>query len=543
MKNGKKVIFILITLIIFTICVGGMVLVKRTQSINNSSSNEKIIYIDDDEKDEVVDKSTTKKEDTKEEKSNEVDNNKKDEGIKSTETEKNNNNNNNVKKESTTTVNNNNSNKKENSKKDNTNTSVKQDSTKQEDGVDNVTNESGSTKNNKKKKAVNTTKENDSTIEKIIKDNDLEKYRDLIYENKDLFTKYYKVVEANNNLGEGKRNVYNLFIVIVDNKEYLNEEIFFRKLGNLKIKYANKVPGKGSISGEYYYNSNEICIYDNKDNVLYHELMHFVDYNLNSNIADTVYSYDNKVISSDEYNKLSSKEKNNAKIISNFIDYDEVTNNYSEIHAEGGAELYSSRYFSYSYTRSYKKTVYLYYIFEYLYSEESMKAVFFGHESLYGLTGGYFNEYQYKEFLNTIYAITNVYATSTAADYRHIFDSMIGLYTYSRGEDWYNDKEFCLLLYNFIEYDAKMIEGSSNYDICKDYLTYYNNLYYGFADNFDVYTGTESYIRPQLVYENKKIYFVTFINLETEDETFIKYLYDIDNGSFKETYRIKYSRR
>ena len=415
--------------------------------------------------------------------------------------------------------------------------------------VDNTTKSNTQTISNEKK-SNNDNKTNDKVvkydkdneIEKIIKNNNLEKYRDIIYSNKELFTKYYKAVESNNNLSKAKRNVYDFFIVIVDNKKYLDEDIFFDKLSTLKIVFASTK--KIGISGEFLRKNNLIYIYVYKDDVVYHELMHFVDSSLNSNVPRTIYYYDNKVISEEEYKKLLDfSPESHLNEVSGDINYDEVAGEWSVFLSEAGAEHYSANYFSYSHARAYFDPVALYDIFEYLYSEEKMKDVFFGHESLYGLTNGYFTENEFKEFLNTAYAVTYVGAKPSSADYRYIVDSMIGLYNSSRDGNWYNDEKFCLLLYNFIDFDVAQIEGSKYYDISKEKCNYYNNLFNGYKNNLSSYVGSKNYVYPDIIYENNNVYFVTFVDIETENESIVKLLYDGKNDKLKETFRLKYSRR
>ena len=502
MNKRKVVIFILGTLIILTLCFGGFAILKRAQSINNTSSKDEIIKINEDESDKE-----NKKEEVKE-KEEKIQDNVADNDLYSNE---------------------------------NNNKNVKVENTKQGDGVDNVNNEFSSTKNDKKKENI-TTKSNDSKIEKIISDNNLEEYRDLIYSNKELFTKYSNAVEANDNLGKCKKHVYDFFKVIVDNKKYLDEEIFFDKLSNLKIVFSNTK--KIGISGQYYRENNSISIYVYTDAVVYHELMHFVDSSLNSNVPRTLYYYDNKVISEEEYLKLLDySPESHLNEISGDINYDEVAGEWSVFLSEAGAEHYSAKYFSYSHVRSYFDAVALYDIFEYLYSEEKMKDVFFGYESLYGLTDGYFTENEFKEFLNTAYTITYFKATPANADYRYILDSMIGLYNSSHDDEWYNDEDFCLLRYNFIDFDINKIEGSKYYDINKEKCEYYKNLFNSYKNNLSSYVGTKNHVYPKITYENNNIYFITFVDIETENESIVKLLYDCKNDNLKEVFRKKYSRR
>ena len=91
-----------------------------------------------------------------------------------------------------------------------------------------------------------------------------------------------------------KKEVYDIFEIIVDKKEYLDEFYFLHKLGYLNINKAD-ILQDGKAFGTYQDFDTRIDLVTDKDSVLYHELIHFVDFSFNNKQSTTLYTCDNKV--------------------------------------------------------------------------------------------------------------------------------------------------------------------------------------------------------------------------------------------------------
>ena len=116
-----------------------------------------------------------------------------------------------------------------------------------------------------------------------------------------------------------------IFEVIIDNKEYLNEINLLKKLRKLNIVYTDNLdPG---VAATYEDASTRINLGEHNVATLYHELMHFVDFSINNNnYRYSIYKCNNKYIIQKNY----SSECEIISIDSNFI-------------TESGAELYSGK--------------------------------------------------------------------------------------------------------------------------------------------------------------------------------------------------------
>lgn len=143
-------------------------------------------------------------------------------------------------------------------------------------------------------------------IDQIITEYNLKNIEKIIKENNDFFQKYAYVVLNNDSLTNFKKYVLTGFIEIAQNKEYLNEDYFLYSLKKLYIREKENL----EFSGLYDFNVG-INISGISPRNIFHEFTHFTDDRLNRNnfSSITIYKYNNKYLSKNEYELLSQVEK------------------------------------------------------------------------------------------------------------------------------------------------------------------------------------------------------------------------------------------
>lgn len=288
---------------------------------------------------------------------------------------------------------------------------------------------------------------------------DLKPYLNVDYENKnikeedlELFKKYYYLI---NNQKE-KERLINLFDIVAKNKKYMNEKYFLNNLSNLKIENVTTMtPGN---AGEYYSDTNTIKILENTDRVVYHELIHFLDFKFNEP-KNYYYVCDGKI-------------SNNTSCDINYIETPKFI-------LEGGAEVYMARYYNNEKTVVYSEYTHLYYIFEYLFKEEVMEEIFFSFDgNLKFINLLLENGISYEEIMNL------------NDDYNQMIKILLKIH-----KDYENDLFFKMLLsgylnyrdseYNFDKYDnyQNFLKSISSYDNGYYEISYKDNIVTIYLDN------------------------------------------------------------
>ncbi|MBO4879371.1 MAG: PT domain-containing protein, partial [Clostridia bacterium] len=255
-----------------------------------------------------------------------------------------------------------------------------------------------------------------------------------------LFLRFSEALEANQGIDEYKDFVYRIFPVIADGKEYLDEDFFFPKLTDLTIEVA---PISDSANGMFFDSDSSIYISESMMEtqpyrlapVLFHELMHFVDFGINGYV-DYAYILDGQHLHQYEVDRLPREEQDRAILCGN-----------SSIIKESGAELYTTKYFSGAPSAYFKGTAFMTGI-EYIMGEEFMNALFFRWDSgavlaeLF-LEVGYTAE-EYQRSTLALAALSEVYN----GEYDPISpeDMLIDLYEYKLGDGWREDEDFHYIL-------------------------------------------------------------------------------------------------
>lgn len=265
---------------------------------------------------------------------------------------------------------------------------------------------------------------------------DLSSIKDKIDNNKALFNKYAYIVENNNNLLEYKKQVMDMFSVVIDNKEYLNELTLLRKLRDLNIEHVQDL-GVG-VAGVYSDSLGEIKIKlkERSNNTLYHELMHFIDYSFNNNsFGSYIYNCNGKYSIGKSYNTT-------CEIVS--IDTNFIT--------EAGAELYSGKYFTKE-IMAYQPAPTILEALEYICGSNEVKNWYFNNDIYFKML--WFDiGYSKEEVDKVIEALTSQTQVIKSGDDNIILivDSLIDLYKYRNGNEFLNDNKFKYIIRSMLDY-------------------------------------------------------------------------------------------
>ena len=185
------------------------------------------------------------------------------------------------------------------------------------------------------------------------------------------------------------------FIEVALNKQYLDEDYFLTSLKNLSINKKDKLDEEGNL-GLYYDSDKRIDILTDENNVIYHEITHFIDFSFNPNTYNTIFKCNDKYIPSYEYNKLTYDKTKDCEIsISldpNFI-------------VEGGAEYFSSYYLNNNALRTYNIQTHIIGALAYIFDYNTINDIYFdGEKGYYNLFLLFINhgikESEYNKFLN-----------------------------------------------------------------------------------------------------------------------------------------------
>ncbi len=295
----------------------------------------------------------------------------------------------------------------------------------------------------------------DINVTDLINKYNLDKYKDVIRDNEELFKKYAYIVEHNPNLANYKNKVMDLFYEIGLNKEYLDESYFLTSLKQLNMIKKDTLDEEGYV-GLYYDDDKRIELLSEENNVVYHELTHFVDYSFNSGISNNVYKCDDEYLSDKEFSKLNAKESFKCELIimeePNFL-------------IEGGAEYYSGSYLNNNVLRTYSIQTNIIGALSYLFGYDKINDIYFDAEKgsynlfmLFHNAG--INEQDYINFLD----ITNRFHTFTTKDYFTVCDTLIKIYESIKDTPWYEDKEFREIITMIIGYNKVSDNYTEKYE-------------------------------------------------------------------------------
>ena len=320
----------------------------------------------------------------------------------------------------------------------------------------------------------------DQSIDSIIKEYNLEFEKDEIYANKDFFNKYAYLV-LRNGQADYNKYVFDMFRVVVDNKNLLNEQPFLRDLSELNFKLVKEL---GTAAGTFYDGTNTISLLVSESepfevssvgkSTIYHELMHFVDFSMNTD-EESVYNCDGKYYLESEIKDTNSCNK--VHLIQ------------SSLLVEAGAEFFSSVYFKNYDIDSYEDGIGVFIVLEYLFGEKEMQKVFFSSNTetelfkLLVLKGGLSTD-EFDDFLrygsNIVYQyVYEGYSEEIDIAYSKIIDVLIKMYENINGTSWKDNYAFRLYLSQLFGNEGfsagyadheKLIANSKNKADLEEYL-------------------------------------------------------------------------
>ena len=219
-------------------------------------------------------------------------------------------------------------------------------------------------------------------------------------------------------------------------------DYFFNMLSELSF---NECELESGIAGMYTAGVNRVDIstsiepYDSYHTaeVVFHELMHFVDFNV-SNEYPALYLLNGKRLTPYEIDGLSQEEQDALVIC---YDPDVVT--------EGGAEYFTAKYFAGA-VRAYFIPAQFLAGVEYIFGEEKLDELFFSRDSAAVLAelfleAGYTKEKYYSAWQTLNWLTSSVYHDEPSV-YIAPEDMLIDFYEHERGDGWQTDEGFLYIL-------------------------------------------------------------------------------------------------
>lgn len=297
-------------------------------------------------------------------------------------------------------------------------------------------------------------------VHKVVKDYNLEDIEDIILENEEFFLKYAYLTLNNKGLEEYKEQVLRTFNMIVKNKEYLWEDYLLCGLSELRFEKKN-VLKDGTIAGLYYDNEKLIEYSENTNRVIYHELAHFVDWSINSEVYSGIYEYDGKYIDDKEYTNLSFQEKKKVDFL--VLDLSGLRN----FIVEGGAEANMGIYSFHKVSTVYTNQTNVYHALSYIYGFDTINEIFFSKDSASKLFK-LFNEsgLTKDEIVRFGKAVDPYNKVSDDEEMFFAIDTLVDLYEKKYNKSWLDDKEFKIAISHtikFREFNDTMTKRYSEY--------------------------------------------------------------------------------
>ncbi|MBO4927125.1 MAG: hypothetical protein J5379_02610 [Clostridiales bacterium] len=253
----------------------------------------------------------------------------------------------------------------------------------------------------------------------------------------DLFLRYSETVEGNSKLDEFKEYLYLIFPVIAENLKPDQETHFLARVGTLSIACRNIT---ANHAGEYDCSNNAIVIngqYRDSDQVsfyssLCHELMHFVDSNIDGDLENASFSenavYPQFDIPSDT--KVSLIDSDTADFL-----------------MEGGAELFTAKYCTFALETYIAPTQFLTGL-ELIFGSRWLEDLVFAHDSAYLLAEQMLNNGFTVEEIRRFYRTMDsmAYHLNPPSEPLRPEDVLIRLYEKNMDGSYQDDAVFCYIL-------------------------------------------------------------------------------------------------
>ncbi len=347
--------------------------------------------------------------------------------------------------------------------------------------------------------------------EEVIATYNLQNMEKKIEDNEDFFTKYAYLVTKNKSLEPYQQEVMNIFSVVVDVKNYLDEFSFFKKLKELNISYTSDLPT--GVAALYIDGTTTINYHEKDKGTLYHELMHFVDFSINKN----TYSYNLYKCASDY--KVSS---------SNLKDCERLYLNTNFI-TEAGAEIYAAKYFT-NEMDSYAPAPHILEALEYILGSENISKWYFESDEYFKelwFQLGYSKE-EVTSSLDALTAQTQVIKNVNDKQTILIAEALIDLYKKEKDTTLDSDNTFKYILARII---SNIDVSSSKYSsLLKSIQEEYKNLPVLFQEIFKDYYLSQT--MGDILMKDGKIYLV-FLTYKDNQIGDITVDFDFDNKQIR----------
>ncbi len=350
-----------------------------------------------------------------------------------------------------------------------------------------------------------------------------------------LFIRFAEIIDENENLNGYENTVYAIFPMIADHLSPENADHFFSRLASLSIvdSYIDM-----SIGAEYHMSSNRVVTNANYKNssllclegVLFHELVHFVDTNIDGSVEGARFCQ-NGIFPIHDLEGA-------------------VTSGQDKIHSasfllEAGAELYTAKYFTKS-TDSYPVNVQFLTGLEHIIGQDKLDEIFFSHQTApdfanllldHGL-----EEDEIWRFFLTMDAIS--YQQVPPQDPIRPEDVLIRLYTNIIGPNYLDDQVFCHILrccykeaYNFTVIPSAYMQQLSSLQMTEEetskwMYSIFNQLY-----GIPAFEGINLFPMLGIYLDGKYTLssMIVFVDDETETKPFLSLLitYDFETKKVK----------
>ena len=254
----------------------------------------------------------------------------------------------------------------------------------------------------------------------------------------ELFLKYVNCIDLNTELGTLKDYVLHLFPVVADHLKPEDESYFFQNLSDLRAEIGETM---SPSAAEFYPGSNLVLINEKGENgesgmgynVMYHELMHFIDFSIGGDHRSNVYYTGTRFAYVEE---LTDKEWENC--LSTETDF--IT--------EGGADYYMGKYYRKT-TEGYNTPASFLSGIEWIYGEETVDRLFFSSDSamefILLLQDAGIPDQKIVDILRTFNRAT--YGSNGLPENPvRMEDVLVDLYESKKGSGWKEDKVFMQIL-------------------------------------------------------------------------------------------------
>lgn len=359
------------------------------------------------------------------------------------------------------------------------------------------------------------------SVEDIIKEYKLEDMEDDILKHQDLFQKYAYIVLNNEGLEKYHLQLFKMFKIVLLNIDEMDEYSFLSALDHLSIiekKLSN-------AAGLYYDSGPYIELGETIDTVVYHELMHFMDYRLTRRDYAGLYQCGDDYLELSYPNNLKPEYK---KCVYSYIQ------DYETLLVEGGSEYYTAKYITNHNLRTYRNGTLTIGLLSYLYGEDVISDIYYDYNSIVKLflllhkDGMSLDDYNH--FMEVAFTNVDAYHTPDYRDNSRLIKYLVQIYNNKSDRYWYTDKEFMYILSSVKGYYSldQSIVGNDIYSHFKtfDYEMFFNQ----FVDHYSIYTTPfdymlddgKSYIIAQVYdhtaanYDARKGYLVVEYDFEQE---------------------------